>query len=99
MGQLQDDYFERVMGYLGYTQKAKKAFLFIDSNITASEDAGGVYPTNNRITALRAHSRLIAYTYEERNDSNHVYYSLVCTLSQEVLDILRANPELLEQRS
>jgi hypothetical protein len=96
MGQLQDDYFERVMVLLGYNDRARASFLEIESQIMAFEDATGVYPTNDRITTLRAQGKTIAYTYEARTEYNYIDFSLVCTLSQEVLDILRANPTLLE---
>ena len=99
MGKLEEDYFGRVMTLLGYSQRARSHFLYIESKIMAFEDASGIYPTNDRITTLKAQSQLIAYAYQTRDDKNFIDYSLVCTLNQETLDILRANPALLEEQS
>lgn len=99
MRQLQDDYFARVMNLLGYSQRAKTHFLKIEPQIMAFEDASGIYPTNDRITKLRAQGVTIAYTYEARTEANFIDFSLVCTLNQEVLDILRANPTRLEAQA
>lgn len=97
MGRLQDDYFQRVVELLGYNDRAIIHFLNIKPQIMAFEDASGIYPTNNGLTLLTAQDELIAFTLEKRTNYNFVDFSLVCTLNQEVLDILRANPALLKQ--
>jgi hypothetical protein len=96
MGMLEEAYFRRVTELLGYNQRAKEHFLHIESEIMAFEDGSGIYPTNDRITTLKAQDKLIAYTYEARDSFNFIDYSLVCTLNQEILDLLRSNPACLE---
>ena len=89
-GKLIDEYFQRVIDLLGYDQKAIEAFLNIESHEIYFEGTDGeMYPTDDRITTLSAHGTLVAFAFETRDAGNFIDFSLVCTITEDSIGLLR----------
>lgn len=75
-------YFNECVDILGYDDEEKRRFLNIEVKTPSFEGGDGkIYPSNDRITYLYAHDKLIALAVETRTLLNFVDFVMVCTIT------------------
>ena len=85
-----NNFFEAVLDYVGYDQKARESFAEILPMILHRYDNHGqVRPTDDRVTLLIIRDRVVASVLERRNDANWVEAAFACYLKPEIVGKLR----------
>ena len=85
-----NNFFEAVLDYVGYDQRARESFAEILPMVLHRYDNHGqVRPTDNRVTLLLIRDRMVASVIERRNDANWVEVAFACYLKPEIVGKLR----------
>lgn len=91
--QRQDNFFEEVLGMLGYDDHARATFCEIRSREIAKGDETDLHLTDDRITELLARGVTIAMIIEIRNDLNYTQVHLAHFITPMLLQQLELPPQ------
>jgi hypothetical protein len=81
-----DTFFQAILDFLGYDQRAKEAFCDVEVKILHAFDKSGSFqPIDDRITSLRVMGSTVATVLEQRNDRNYIEARFAHYLSYDII--------------